>query len=124
MSVASPSIADLAHRRRIWGWWAFDWASQPFFTLGLTFIFGPYFVSVASDQFLASGLGEQAADARAQSLWSLGLTISGLFIACLAPVLGAMADNAGRRMPWIIAFSLFYIGGSVGLWFFCPMAAF
>ncbi|MCR9067899.1 MAG: MFS transporter [Rhodobacteraceae bacterium] len=120
MSVASPSIADLVHRRRIWGWWAFDWASQPFFTLGLTFIFGPYFVSVASEQFLASGLGEQAADARAQSLWSLGLTISGLFIACLAPVLGAMADNAGRRMPWIIAFSLFYIGGSVGLWFLLP----
>ena len=25
-------------KRNIWGWWAFDWASQPYFTLGLTFI--------------------------------------------------------------------------------------
>ena len=28
-------------RRRIWGWWFFDWASQPYNTLLLTFIFGP-----------------------------------------------------------------------------------
>ena len=28
-------------KRRIQGWMMFDWATQPFFTLGLTFIFGP-----------------------------------------------------------------------------------
>ena len=35
-------------KKRIWGWMAFDWASQPFYTLGLTFIFGPYFAVVAA----------------------------------------------------------------------------
>ena len=34
-------------QKRIWGWWFFDWASQPVNTLLLTFIFGPYFGEVA-----------------------------------------------------------------------------
>ena len=104
----------------IWGWWAFDWASQPYFTLGLTFIFGPYFVGLATESFMAEGLDETTADARAQSLWSLGQTITGLFIAAMAPILGAMADHAGKRMPWVILFSIFYVVGAFGLWFLAP----
>ena len=111
-------------KRCIRGWWAFDWASQPYFTLGLTFVFGPYFASVASDYFLATGLDEVAADAQAQSLWSLGQTITGILIAICAPVLGALADNTGKRMPWIVAFSLFYIIGAAGLWYLTPDGSF
>ena len=43
-------------KKRIWGWMAFDWASQPFYTLGLTFIFGPYFAVVAAEYFLSTGM--------------------------------------------------------------------
>ena len=43
-------------KNRIQGWMMFDWATQPFYTLGLTFIFGPYFASVASDAFLNNGM--------------------------------------------------------------------
>ncbi|WP_224816775.1 MFS transporter [Hasllibacter sp. MH4015] len=111
-------------KRCIWGWWAFDWASQPYFTLGLTFIFGPYFASVAAEYYLGTGLDEQAADARAQSLWSLGQTVTGVIIAICAPILGALADNAGKRMPWVIAFSLFYVFGALSLWFLLPDGAF
>ena len=28
-------------KKRIWGWYFFDWASQPYNTLLLTFIFSP-----------------------------------------------------------------------------------
>ena len=111
-------------KRCIRGWWAFDWASQPYFTLGLTFVFGPYFASVAAEYYLGTGLDEQAADAQAQSLWSLGQTITGIFIAVLAPLLGAMADNAGKRMPWVVAFSLFYVLGAASLWFLTPDGSF
>jgi UMF1 family MFS transporter len=52
----TPAPLPLEARRRIWGWWAFDWASQPYFTLCLTFIFGPYFAAVATESFMASGL--------------------------------------------------------------------
>jgi len=124
--TAQPALnpASPAARRKIWGWWCFDIASQPFFTLGLTFVFGPYFASVATETFMANGLSEQAADARAQSVWSLGQTVTGLFIAFLAPLLGAMADNTGRRMPWIIAFSLFYVAGAFALWGLTPDGGF
>ena len=36
-------MAEISKRRRIWGWWFFDWASQPYHTLLVTFVFGPYF---------------------------------------------------------------------------------
>ncbi len=110
----------ISKRRRIWGWMFYDWAQQPFYTLGLTFIFGPYFAYVATEYFMASGLTEKAADAQAQSLWSAGQTISGLFIALTAPLLGAWADNSGRKMPWIVFFSLIYIGSSWALWWLLP----
>ncbi len=120
----TPSPLPLEARRRIWGWWAFDWASQPYFTLCLTFIFGPYFAAIATETFMASGMTEQVADARAQSLWSLGQTISGLTIAFCAPMLGAFADNTGRRMPWIVLFSVFYVVGASALWFTLPDGSF
>ena len=54
-------------KKRIWGWMSFDWASQPFYTLGLTFVFGPYFAVVAAEYYLGTGLDEGAAKAQAQS---------------------------------------------------------
>jgi UMF1 family MFS transporter len=107
-------------KKRIWGWMAFDWASQPFYTLGLTFIFGPYFAVVATEYFLASGLTEKAADAQAQWIWSAGQTIAGLIIAFTAPFLGAFADNSGRKMPWIAFFSVIYFVTTFMLWGLTP----
>lgn len=103
-------------KKRIWGWMAFDWASQPFYTLGLTFIFGPYFAVVAAEYFLGNGMDASAADAQAQWVWSLGQTIAGLMIAFSAPFLGAFADNSGRKMPWILFFSIVYVVTTFMLW--------
>lgn len=107
-------------RERIWGWYFFDWASQPYHTLLVTFIFGPFFVSVANDLFLSRGLSEDVAKADAQALWSLGLTITGLAIGLSAPFLGALADTSGRKTPWIAVFSIFSIAGASGLWWVQP----
>jgi UMF1 family MFS transporter len=113
-------MTDVSTRKRIWGWWFFDWASQPFHTLLVTFVFSPFFAAVAADYFLAQGLESEAAKAQAQSLWSLCLTVTGLMIGFGAPFLGAMADTSGRRMSWIVGFSVMYILGSWGLWFMDP----
>lgn len=113
-------MAEISAQKRIWGWIAFDWATQPFYTLLLTFIFGPYFAAIATQAFMDSGMTEQVADARAQSMWSLGQTVSGLFIAFSAPLLGAVADSAGKKLPWIIVFSLMYVGGAWSLWSLTP----
>lgn len=113
-------MGEISRRKRIWGWWFFDWASQPYHTLLVTFIFGPYFAGVALEHFLSLGLDEQVADARAQSVWSLCLAVTGLLIGVGAPVIGAIADISGRRMQWIVAFSAMYVAGSYALWWTYP----
>ena len=107
-------------RQRIWGWFFFDWASQPYSTLLLTFIFGPYFAQVATQHYMALGATPEAAGAAAQSYWGLTLGVSGLLVALLAPLLGAVADSTGRRMVWIWAFSAVYVLGALGLWWVMP----
>ncbi|RDC74137.1 MFS transporter [Rhodovulum sp. 12E13] len=97
-----------AARKRIWGWFFFDWASQPYNTLLLTFIFGPYVAEVLGD------------GSRAQAAWGYGVGAAGVVIALLAPFLGAMADKGGSRMPWIVLFSIFYVIGAASLWFAAP----
>ena len=108
-------------RQRIWGWYFFDWASQPYSTLLLTFVFSPYFAGVAVSAYLAQGMTKDAADAAATAYWAGGQTIFGILIAVLAPLLGAIADGSGRRMPWIWGFSMLYVLGSWMLWYLTPV---
>ena len=107
-------------RKRIWGWWFFDWASQPYATLLLTFIFSIYFSEVARGYFIAQGADAAQAGAQAQALWGWALAGAGVVIAAFAPVLGAVADRSGRRLPWIWLFSALYVAGSAGLWVLHP----
>jgi MFS transporter, UMF1 family len=113
-------MAEISARKRIWGWWFFDWASQPYHTLLVTFVFGPYFASVAAEYYMTTGLDQEPAGARAQSLWALCLTVTGLIIGFGAPVMGALADSSGRRMPWITVFSVMYVVGAWGIWYMLP----
>ena len=110
----------MSARKRIFGWFFFDWASQPYHTVLLTFVFGPFFAATATGYFAGSGLDEQAADARAQSLWSFGLFAAGLCVAIGAPFLGALADRSRKRLPWIAGFSLVYVIGAAALWLTDP----
>src|SRR6056297_342297 len=101
-------MADSTLRKRIWGWFFFDWASQPYNTLLITFIFAPYVKEL---------LGDGTA---AQTAWGFGIGAAGVVIALLAPVLGALADTGGNRLRWIWLFSLMYVLGAAGLWFAVP----
>lgn len=107
--------------KRIWGWWFFDFASQPYNTLLLTFIFGPYFAEVARLHFVQGGMDAELAKASSQAYWTGAQTVTGLAIAVLAPVLGAIADGGTRRMPWIWLFSVLYVAGSFALWWTMPV---
>ena len=107
-------------KKRIQGWMMFDWATQPFYTLGLTFIFGPYFASVASDAFLNSGMDEASAKAGAQTIWSWGQAVSGFFVAVFGILAGAYADSTGRRMPWLWAASVIFVICAWMLWYMVP----
>ncbi len=99
---------DTAARKRIWGWFFFDWASQPYNTLLITFIFGPYIQSLLDD------------GSRAQAVWGFGIAAAGVVIALLAPVLGAVADHSGSRIRWIVLFSGLYVAGAASIWWAAP----
>jgi MFS transporter, UMF1 family len=117
----SEAISDKINlKKRIQGWMMFDWATQPFYTLGLTFIFGPYFASVASDAFLNSGMDEASAKAGAQTIWSWGQAVSGFFVAIFGILAGAYADSTGRRMPWLWAASIIFVICAWMLWYMVP----
>lgn len=113
-------MGEPTHGKRIWGWMMYDWATQPYHTLIITFIFGPYFAEQVISSLMAGGMDSEMAKAEAQSIWGYGLSIAGLTIAILAPVLGAVADSTGRKMPWIRVFSILYVVGSFGLWLAAP----
>ncbi len=101
-------MAETSRRKRIWGWFFFDWASQPYNTLLLTFIFAPYVTEVVGD------------GAKAQSLWGFTVGCAGVIIALCAPILGAVADTFGNRLKWIWLFSALYVLGACGAWFLAP----
>lgn len=104
-------MAKVSNSKRIWGWWWFDWANQPYNTLLLTFIFAPYFAaSVAPDPVTG------------QALWGWMNFGAGVLIAVFAPVLGAIADNTGPKRPWIVLWSLLYFVGAWALWWAVPGA--
>ena len=120
-------------RRGIWGWMLFDWATQPFSTLVLTFVFAPYLTSraltneSAHAMLAAVGLGfmvdpNATDDAGGQAAWGLIVGVTGMLTALAAPVLGAIADATGPRKPWIAAFSILAVVGSWMLWVVPPEA--
>lgn len=102
-------MTQYASKKGVWGWMSFDWASQPFHTLLVTFIFAPYFTSAV--------IGDSVTG---QEAWAAMLTITGILIAISAPMLGSIADNSGPRKPWILVFSVMIAAGSFGLWWAVP----
>jgi len=108
LSASGQSITHVS-KRGIWGWMFYDWASQPFHTLLITFIFARYFAAeVAPDA------------ATGQIWWGYMLAIAGVTIAILSPILGSIADATGPRKPWIAMFTVFYVAGSAFLWYAVP----
>ncbi|WP_313524052.1 MFS transporter [Shinella sp.] len=109
MTVVTEGREPRTGRLGIAGWMLFDWAAQPFFTVITTFIFGPYLVSRLTQDHAAG-----------QAAWSYTLTLSGIAIALLAPIMGSIADASGARKPWITVFAAIKILSLAALWYAAP----
>ena len=110
----------MSSSKKTWGWFFFDWACQPYNTLMVTFIIGPYFATVAAEYFIANGLDSTSSRTNAQYYWSLTITIVGLIVGLAAPFIGAIADNYGNRIKWIYLYSALLIVGAFSSWFGLP----
>lgn len=97
--------APAAGRLGIFSWCLFDWANSAYNTVIGTFLFSVYF---------ARGIyGDETAGS---AVWGYTIGISGLGVALLSPVLGAIADRTGRRKPWLFAFVALTVVPTALLW--------
>ena len=112
-------VAKASHTSRQHGgqglvaWALYDWANSPFTTLVITFVFPAYF-----------GMAVVGEEVEGQALWGYAIGASGLIIAALSPLLGAIADAGGRRKPWLLAFSSLCILAAALLWYIQPARSF
>ena len=94
--------------RGLLAWAFYDWANSAFVTVVQTFIFAAYFTRrVAADATQGS------------ARWGLAIGAAGLLVALLGPLCGAVADQKGRRKPWLGAFTLL-CAAATALLFFVP----
>lgn len=111
-------------RRRVFAWAFWDWATQPFNTVLLTFVWVPSYLTSTFfiDPEVVGTAGEEAALGQLASNLGYGITIAGLLIALLAPVMGQRADRAGRQKLQLFIFTVLLIVAQLGLAFVQPGA--
>jgi MFS transporter, UMF1 family len=91
--------ASHRHRRgnaghgEIAAWAAYDFASNAFNTLVITFIFSRYFQSVVAPDPVTGGIW-----------WTRAVNLSAILVALSMPVMGAIADFSGRK-KWFLGWS-------------------
>ncbi|GAB3167053.1 MFS transporter [Myceligenerans halotolerans] len=110
-------------RKRVLAWALWDWGTQPFNTVILTFVFTALYLTTES--FLppdVAALGEGSPEYErglAELTSGLGFwtTVAGILIAVLAPVLGQRADASGRRKAWLAGGTIGLIACMAALWF-------
>jgi UMF1 family MFS transporter len=95
-------------RREIVAWAMFDFANSSYTTLIVTVGFGIYFTKLV------------AAGERADFLWGAGIFASNLLVMLLGTVLGAMADDMGRKKLFLFGTYALCVLGTLGLYFVLP----
>ncbi len=98
-------------RKQVVSWALWDWATQPFNSVILTFVFASLYL--VSDSFLPANIASlpegdatrEAALAQLSSGYGWATTAAGILILVLAPVLGQRADASGRKKRLLLLFT-------------------
>lgn len=96
-------------RSRIVSWALWDWGGAAFNAVVTTFVFSTY---LASSSFVSPAIVAAAGDddknpalvlakSHNATVISTALTIAGILVALLAPILGQRSDGGGRRKLWL-----------------------
>jgi len=102
-----------ASRRARISWCLFDWANSGFPAVIVTFVFSAYYAQAVAENTTVGTVD-----------WARAMALSGVAITVLSPIFGAIADRAGRRKPWLAAFSALCVIATALLWFTRPEPSF
>jgi UMF1 family MFS transporter len=94
-------------RRYVWSWALYDWANSAFATTVMAGFFPVFF-----KEYWNTGVSVTESTFRLGMVSSLG----SLVIVIMAPLLGAIADNLGRRKGMLLAFAFLGILMTAGLY--------
>ena len=97
-----------ATRLEIWSWAMFDFANSSYTTVIITVAFSVYFTRLV------------APEGRGDFLWGLGLAVGNLIVLVLSPIVGAIADDSGRKKSLLAVTWLTCVAGTALLWFVTP----
>ncbi|MBV9044206.1 MAG: MFS transporter [Alphaproteobacteria bacterium] len=107
----SATGGPIASRLGQVSWAMFECARIPYVLLVTIYLFGPYFTRhVFSDPV------------QGQSVWAAISSWGGIATAVAAPFLGAIADNGGRRKPWIFVYTVMMVASMLAMWVATPHA--
>jgi UMF1 family MFS transporter len=95
-------------RREIFGWAMFDFANSSYTTVIVSVAFGVYFTRLVAPQ----GKGD--------ALWSFGIAVGNLIVLVLSPIVGAIADDSGRKKLFLFFTYALCVTGTAALWFATP----
>ena len=109
-------------KRRVISWALWDFAAQPFSTVITTFVFSVY---ITSELFLPAEVRALGPDnplydqglAALSRDFGLGITIAGLIVAILAPIIGQRSDRAGKRKRLLAANTSLVVASQALLFF-------
>ena len=109
-----PHTAPAASRRRtptrgLLAWAVYDWANSAYASVVQTFVFAAYFTESVA-----------ASSEAGTAMWGYTVGAAGLLVAVGGPLLGAVADQGGRRKPWLAGFTGLCVAATTGLWFVEP----
>ena len=90
-------------------WCLYDWAHTVWPVLIITFVFPNYFVNNVAPTPTAGNIA-----------WANTMTISGIFIALLAPIIGVISDTLRNSTLWFRLFTLLNIACASCLWYVKP----
>ncbi len=106
--MSAPTEYPPATPREIWSWAMFDFANSSYTTVIVTVAFSVYFTKMVAP----AGRGEL--------LWGLGIAIGNLIVLTLSPIVGAIADDSGRKKHFLAVTYLLCVVGTALLWFVTP----
>ena len=100
-------ISDLPKddRKRLWGWYMYDWANSAFSTSIVTALLPVYFV-ILFQQAIGTQIEFFSFKFTGSSLWSLAIGFSTLIVAFFSPILGVIADQRGLKKLLLFYFTL------------------